>query len=176
MTNSIKLIDNILDSYKNIIGKDFNSYRNHVHRVFSVCKELDSLDKNEEKYAIAAVFHDLGIWTNNTFDYLEPSIILASNYLKSLGKADLVNEISAMIDMHHKITKYTGDHETTVETFRRADWIDVTKGVRLFGLKRTEYLRIKGHYPILGFHKFLVSQTLKNFLKSPFNPLPMFKK
>ena len=27
-----------------------------------------------EKIAVAAAFHDLGIWTNKTFDYIPPSI------------------------------------------------------------------------------------------------------
>jgi HD superfamily phosphodiesterase len=30
-----------------------------------------------EKIAAAAVFHDLGIWTDRTFDYIAPSIALA---------------------------------------------------------------------------------------------------
>jgi hypothetical protein len=31
-----------------------------------------------EKIAVAAVFHDLGIWTNKTFDYIAPSVALAA--------------------------------------------------------------------------------------------------
>jgi hypothetical protein len=34
---------------------------------------LDMKNGNEEKYAIAAVFHDIGIWTTHTIDYLDPS-------------------------------------------------------------------------------------------------------
>jgi len=81
-----------------------------------------------------------------------------------------------MIEMHHKSSKYEGDFTDTVETFRRADWIDVTMGSKLFGLSRKEYNGIKVQHPTLGFHQFLVIQTIKNFFKSPLNPLPMFKK
>lgn len=176
MKNSIRLIEKILNNYRNELGKDFEKYSNHVHRVFALCLELDTLENNIEKYAIAAVFHDLGIWTNNSFDYLEPSILLVNRYLNISGKSDLINEIEIMIDMHHKRTSYKGDYETTVEVFRRADWIDVTKGRILFGLPKTTYIKILNLYPTLGFHKFLIIEAIKYFLKSPLNPLPMFKK
>lgn len=176
MKNSKNLIGEILSHYQNIIGKDFETYRNHVHRVFALCLKLDSNNENQEKYAIASVFHDLGIWTDKTFDYLEPSITLATDYLKQSGKMSLEKEIVLMIDMHHKRSKYKGEHEETVEIFRRADWIDVTKGRKLFGMDKSEYIQILKNYPVLGFHKFLVIQALKNLFKSPFNPLPMLKK
>ena len=176
MKNSKIIIEEILSQYKNILGADFNTYRNHVHRVFALCLKIDPVGQNEEKYAIASAFHDLGIWTNDTFDYLEPSIALASNYLDQIGRKNWQEEISLIIDMHHKRSKYIGENEKTVETFRRADWIDVTKGLKLFGIPRVDYIGIKEEYPILGFHKFLVIQTFRNLLKSPFDPLPMFKK
>jgi hypothetical protein len=34
---------------------------------------------------IAACFHDLGIWTDHTFDYLSPSAGLARDYLQRYG-------------------------------------------------------------------------------------------
>ena len=34
-----------------------------------------------EKIATAAVFHDLEIWTDRTFDYLAPSIALVREHL-----------------------------------------------------------------------------------------------
>jgi hypothetical protein len=40
-----------------------------------------------EKLAAAAVFHDLGILTNKTFDYIVPSIALAREYLAARGRA-----------------------------------------------------------------------------------------
>ena len=37
--------------------------------------------------AIAAAFHDIGIWTAGTFDYLEPSVRVAAAYLTGTGRA-----------------------------------------------------------------------------------------
>lgn len=176
MKNTNKVIEELLSQNIKHLGKDFEKYKNHVYRVFTICVKMDDEKQNEEKYAIAAVFHDLGIWTNDTFDYLEPSIVLANNYLEAIGKSEWKDEIELMIDMHHKRSKYSGKYEKTVETFRRADWIDVTKGRKLFRFSKSEFDVITEQYPALGFHKFLVVQTIKNFFKSPLNPLPMFKK
>ena len=50
------------------------------------------------------------------------------------------------------------------------------------GLKNTNKVivallsKYKNDFPFLGFHKFLVVQTIKNLFRSPLNPLPMFKK
>ncbi len=176
MQNKSKTIDQILDQHKSPLDKDFTKYRNHVYRVFMLCQLLDNKKENIEKYAIASAFHDLGIWSDNTFDYLKPSILQAKKYLIDNNQEEWVDEISLMIDMHHKRSKYTGQFTTTVESFRRADWIDVTKGQLTFKVSKAEIKKTVEEYPVAGFHGFLVKQTLKNFLKSPLNPLPMFKK
>ncbi|MFT5823942.1 MAG: hypothetical protein ACI8ZM_005208 [Crocinitomix sp.] len=176
MKNSNNLIDQILDKSKIHLGKHFEKYKNHVYRVFIICQKLDTSQENTEKYAIASAFHDLAIWTDNTFDYLAPSINHAKKYLTDSNKEQWIAEISLMIDMHHKRSKYKGEFETTVEIFRRADWIDVTKGRISFNVPKDEIKKIAKEYPLLGFHRFLIVQTVKHFFKSPLNPLPMFKK
>lgn len=170
------IIEEILSQHRNVLGKDFDTYRNHVYRVFNICLKLDSEHQNEEKYAIVAAFHDLGIWTNNTFDYLEPSITLAKTYLEHTDNSDWQDEIASMIDMHHKMSKYAGKYEKTVETFRKADWMDVTMGTKRFGFPKSEFTQINQRFPTLGFHRFLIVQTMKNLFKPPLNPLPMFKR
>jgi hypothetical protein len=57
-----------------------------------------------EKIAVAAVFHDLGIWTNHTFDYIAPSVAIAREHLAARGMADWIPEVEAMIVDHHKVT------------------------------------------------------------------------
>lgn len=176
MSNENHIIENVLNQNRTYLGKHFDTYKNHVYRVFNLCQKLDHNQDNIEKYAIASVFHDLGIWTDKTFDYLDPSISLARKHLKESNKLQWIEEISLMIDMHHKRSKYKGNFKKTVENFRRADWIDVTKGRMNFNMNKEEIEKITKEYPLLGFHKFLFLQTLRQFLKSPLNPLPMFKK
>jgi hypothetical protein len=170
------LIENLLQKFQSAIGSDYDKYRNHVYRVFLNCLLLDNNKDNEDKYAIAAVFHDIGIWTNHTFDYLAPSIEQAKAYLTETNRKDWIEEIKHMIDNHHKLSSYKGKCSQTVETFRQADWIDVSLGILRFDADKQSIQLNKQKFPTLGFHKFLIKATTKNFFKHPANPLPMFKK
>jgi hypothetical protein len=169
------IIEEILLKFKPVTGKDHERYGNHVYRVFLNCLLIDAEKNNEEKYAIAAVFHDIGIWTNHTFDYLAPSIEQLSIYLEEKGKQHWTAEISQMIYWHHKISSYSGDFEMTVQTFRKADWIDVSRGLLRFGADKKKIKEITNKLPNRGFHLFLLKQTVKNFRKHPLNPIPVFK-
>lgn len=174
--DSNPIIEKILEAHRNLLKDDYKRYQNHVYRVFHLCLKLDMQTDNTDKYAIASAFHDIAIWTHNTFDYLQPSINQARDYLDLAGKPEWKDEISSMIDMHHKISRYFGPYEKTVETFRRADWIDVTKGGMNFNINKKEITELQLKFPLLHFHRFLLLQTVKNFFKNPLNPLPMFRK
>ena len=169
------IIDILLKNYKTVLKYDFTTYKNHVYRIYNYTILLDADKTNYDKYAIAAVFHDLGIFTHS-FDYLTPSIELATNYLKEINKKEWIEEICLMIDNHHKISFYKGDFAHTVEIFRKADWIDVTWGLKKYSLKKVNFKAIKKAFPNNGFHLFLLKQFLKWFVKHPLNPLPMFKR
>lgn len=177
MNFSNHIIDQLIQPYQSLIGADFDKYKNHVYRVYLNCKMLDDNPENEEKYAIASVFHDIGIWTDHTLDYLKPSIIKAKEYLNEMGKLLWMYEIALMIDMHHKTTKYQGKYEAIVEVFRKADWMDVSLGLLTFGADKQNIKTNQREYKNLGFHLFLLKAVTKNFLQRPFrNPLPMLKR
>lgn len=159
-----------------MLGRDFEKYHHHVYRVFSNCLLLDEVPDNREKYAITAVFHDIGIWTNHTFDYLDPSIALVKIYLNETGRPDWFSEISNMIYWHHKLSQYKGAHEKTVEIFRKADWMDVSWGLLNFGVERQKISVFRKRFPNAGFHLFLAKQSVRNFFRHPLNPLPVFKR
>lgn len=168
-------IEKLLNRFKPVMGYDFKKYKNHVYRVFLNCGLIDNDRSNEEKYAIAAVFHDIGIWTKHTIDYLEPSIEEAKNYLIETNRQELFEEISQMIYWHHKTKTYKGKFEKTIESFRKADWIDVSLGLITYGLDKQ---KIKANRKLLaneGFHWFLIKKIFRNFFRHPLKPLPMFK-
>lgn len=168
------IIEDLMHGFEPTIGTDFEKYRNHVYRVFLNCILQDDNPENAGKYAIAAVFHDIGIWTDHTIDYLSPSIVQLRKYLAATGKDDLGDEIACMIYWHHKISRYHGKFEHVTEVFRRADWADVTFGVVGFGLDSRALSHFRKMLPNKGFHVFLVKKLLLNFLKKPLKPLPMF--
>lgn len=175
MIQEHQLIETILGGYKIILKKDFPVYRNHIYRIFNYALLLDDDKNNMDKYAIAAVFHDIGIWTDS-FDYLEPSIALATEYLNKNDHQDWIEEVSLMIDNHHKISSYKGNNTETVNTFRKADWIDVVNGIKKFNLPKQDYREIQKLFSNKGFHLFLLKQWFQWFFKHPFNSLPMFKR
>jgi hypothetical protein len=70
-------VDTVLDEHASEMGHDFVPYRNHVYCLVNLCVAIVGGRTELEKIEVAAVFHDLGIWTNRTCDYLEPSAALA---------------------------------------------------------------------------------------------------
>lgn len=175
MKSNYENIDELLKPFKKVLNTDYEIYRNHVYRIYNYCILLDNLPENSIKYQIAAVYHDIGIWTHS-FDYLEPSIKLVTDYLIKSNQKELVEEITLMIDNHHKISAYSDKFTKTVEVFRKADWIDVSMGLLRFNLEKAPFIEVRTAYSVKGFHWFLVKQFLKYFIKHPLHPLPMFKK
>jgi hypothetical protein len=69
-----------------------------------------------------------------------------------------------------------GDHEKTVEVFRKADWIDVSLGLLTYGYDKQKIKAMRRRFPNAGFHWFLIKQSVQNLWKHPLNPLPVFKR
>lgn len=170
------IIPELLEPYRKALGPDFDGYRNHCLRMCNFCLALCGLgDKHEEKVAIAATFHDLGIWTGNTFDYLPHSMRLAGSYLRESGRNDWIEEILAMIEQHHKLTAYEENPEWLVEPFRKADLVDLSGGLIRFRLNDDFVREVLETFPNAGFHKTLVMLSWKRMKSHPRNPLPMMK-
>ena len=73
LLTSLPIVEEVLDDHASALRHDFIAYRNHVYRVVNLCIAIVGDSRIElEKIAVAAVFHDLGIWTNHTFDYMLP--------------------------------------------------------------------------------------------------------
>ena len=176
LVSRIATLDAILDDHAKALGADFTSYRNHTYRVANLCAAQASGGAEAlEKIGIAAAFHDLGIWTDHTFDYLQPSVRLAQAGLAAAGRGVWTPEITEMILEHHKVTRYRTNPGWLVEPFRRSDWIDVTRGALRFGTSRTLIANLYARWPSAGFHRRLVQLELGHLRKHPLNPLPVFR-
>jgi hypothetical protein len=171
----VPVLEELFRASAAVLGADLDGYRNHAHRVFHFARVLGAEGpESEHKLAIACHFHDLGIWTDHTFDYLEPSVALATAYLDEQGLSGWAAEISSVIREHHKVTS-AGEYGPLVEIFRRADWIDVSLGVRRFGVSRAFVREVRRAFPNRGFHRRLVALTLERLRSHPLSPLPMFR-
>jgi len=176
LVTNLAIVEEVLEIHASQVGHDRTAYRNHVYRVANLSVAIAGDARFDlEKVAIAAVFHDLGIWTNNTFDYIAPSVALAREYLEGRGMSDWSPVIEAMIADHHKVTSSRANPHLLVESFRRADWVDVTFGLRTFGLPRRYIAAVKAAWPDAGFHRRLVELTIDRWSKHPLSPLPMVK-
>jgi hypothetical protein len=172
--SSDPLIDEILSRYRSDLGIHYDLYRNHVYRVYYLTLLFDVDDSFDRRaLAIAAAFHDIGIWTAGTFDYLGPSIDLADRFATETDSEGSRSLISTIIGNHHKLTSYMA--ERTVESFRRADLIDLSMALVTFGLDRKLITEVGQQFPSLGFRRFILRQALKRFLRHPLSPLPMMR-
>lgn len=175
-TAELSIVDALIEPWFPVLGRDFSGCRNHCRRVYLFCCALSGAKGERRlKIAAAAAYHDLGIWTDGTFDYLEPSKRLVRTFLESSGKTEWVDEIEAMIEEHHKVTPWTSKPEWLVESFRQADWIDVTLGLLNFGLDRRFIHEILRSHPNAGFHPSLARLTFERMKTHPKDPLPMLK-
>lgn len=179
--NNAPILDEVIEQWRVALGADLDAYRNHCYRVlnFSLALYPEGLAQETpdvlDKFSIAVAFHDLAIWTEQTFDYLAPSRRLAADYLTSKNLTSWRVEIEAMIENHHKISRYRAQPHWLVETFRRADWVDVTRGRRRFGLDKGFITEVLGHFPNAGFHRRLITLTKERLRRHPFSPLPMMR-
>lgn len=172
---NIPLLEEILGQWKTIIGEDYEGYKNHVYRMVQCCFALhDCTEEEQEKIIIAACFHDIGLWTENTVDYIPPSIPPALEYLRKNNLKDWSAEIELMISEHHKMREYQGDYPL-VELFRKGDLVDFSLGSVRFGIAKDHIKNLKSTFPNAGFHKMLLKRATLWFFRHPLNPAPMMK-
>lgn len=170
------MMDALLEPYAGLLGRQFTPYRNHACRVASFFRMMSHAEGEAlEKLAIAAAFHDLGIWTARTFDYIEPSVSLAAQHVSTSRNREWSDEIAAMIRLHHKVTPCPDDVSPAVELFRRADWVDVSAGALRFGLSPKAVAEVRRAFPLAGFHCLLFRLALRRLVTHPMSPLPMLR-
>lgn len=180
--SSISLLEELLAPWQSLIGADYPGYRHHLYRMVHCCvalkghASLAECDEQElQKICIAACFHDIGIWINNTVDYIGPSLPPARAYLQEHGLTAWTDEVVLMISEHHKLRRYRDPAYPLVEIFRQGDLVDFSLGLMRFGLEKGFIARLKTTFPNAGFHSMLVRRASKWFLRHPLNPAPMMK-
>ncbi len=168
------LIDQILEKYSRDLSRDYAAYRNHAQRVYHICMALGG-QAFEWQLAVAAAFHDLGLWTNDTWDYLDPSVRLAEIYCKEQGQSDHFPEIKEIIIHHHKISRYKGPFPAA-EFLRKADLVDLSFHRIKYSIPRNMLDQLSNSFPFAGFHQVLWKMFLANLRKNPLRPMPMMRR
>ena len=146
------------------------TYRNHVYRCINYHQLL--LGESLPDFALLAwVAHDLGIWTAGTFDYLAPSADLASGHADEFGITE-TERLQRLITEHHRL-RPSDDRMT--ETFRKADLVDVSRGLLRGGIRRSTVKAVVAQRPYRGFHAFLAKGLTSYAARHPLRPLPMMR-
>jgi hypothetical protein len=169
------IIAEILDARSALLGEARVPYEGHAYRVFNFCRALHGAGADDDAIAVASAFHDLAVFPDGNLDYLEPSIAMMREWAITSGRSALAAEAALMIDMHHKLSRYTGEHQDLVEPFRQADLIDVALGAIRFGLPKEFVRDVRVRFPNAGFHGALVGVIGRWIVRHPTNPLPVFK-
>src|SRR5665647_1115347 len=123
-------LDDLLQPWHDALGRDRRAYENHVRRILALCESVAAAaavpasDEVRHAWLVAAAFHDLGIWSAGTWDYLDPSVALAQAWLTEHEQDELVPLVTRMIREHHGL-RPRGPATDPVEIFRRADVVDV---------------------------------------------------
>ncbi|MBB3036962.1 hypothetical protein [Hoyosella altamirensis] len=174
-------IERRLEPWSSALGADRTAYSHHVLRVLGLCDLLwerspdsEIPPSGREEYLTALAFHDLGIWSAGTMDYLGPSVALAHQWLDEHGQGHHRAAVAQMIEHHHKL-RPAGRAISPVEIVRRADLIDVTLGLIAFGIPRRKYRDLLHAFPDAGFHPKLVKMIGGRFLAHPLSPMPMIR-
>ncbi|MFI5715487.1 hypothetical protein [Nocardia sp. NPDC051750] len=169
VTVSHPIVDVVLDHYRPALGSQEVMYRNHVYRCLNYQRLL--LGEIPDTAALAWAVHDLGIWTAETVDYLEPSAELATQWCDCLDIDDAPT-VATLVRDHHRIRPV---RDELAETFRRADRIDVSYGRIRGRLSATTVSRVVSELPYAGFHRFLATRIGSYALRHPRRPLPMLR-
>ena len=170
VTTSNEIVDAVLARHASDLGDSAPTYRNHVLRSLNYQELLQGRDVTSEA-ALAWAVHDLGIWTAGTFDYLDPSAALAERYADELGVTQPERSVQ-MVQQHHKLRAHADEE---IETFRKADLIDVSRGLIRFGISRSEVRAVVRALPYCGFHRFLAKGLTAHAVRHPTKPAPMMR-
>ena len=163
ITTERRRVEDLFAPFVEVIGADLPGYRNHVYRAITYAMHfLNNAAEFEQLVETAFVYHDIGLWTHRMMAYLQPSeeLALADNRKHDWGLDPMA--LRGAIHWHHKISRYTGDHQEVIEACRKADWIDASMGRLRKGLTRENIAKVQSAFPNLGFHKSLIRLARDN--------------
>ncbi|SCY58105.1 HD domain-containing protein [Desulfoluna spongiiphila] len=174
--DSIPLVDELFDRWQGPLASEYQGYRNHVYRMLHFCFALGACTETDrEKLCVAGVFHDMGLWIEDTFDYIPASIPPAMQYLRRRNLDAWSDEVALMISEHHKLRPYRDMAYPLVEVFRKGDLVDVSLGLCRFGIDKAFIRDVRAHFPNAGFHLNLSKRAARWFVRHPLDPVPMMK-
>ncbi|MGZ6098351.1 MAG: HD domain-containing protein [Myxococcaceae bacterium] len=169
-------LEQMLEEWAPALGSARVAYGGHAYRVLNYSRALLGSARHDEELALAAAFHDLGIWSDRTFDYLPPSVERAEAFRRERAPGLGAELIAKLIRNHHVLRPLrTGPDPAVQEAFRRADLVDVSRGQLRAGLPPRLVREVVERFPYAGFHGVLVRTAFAWAVRHPLRPLPMVR-
>ncbi|REH37740.1 hypothetical protein DFR26_1522 [Paraperlucidibaca baekdonensis] len=172
-------LEAVLNDWREVIGTEFQAYSNHCYRVlngaYALLEAHDlATDEHLQTIGFALGFHDLGIWSDADFDYLQPSGERAQQAMAALEwPLARQQQVLSIIARHHQFTAVLD--EPLTEAVRQADWCDVSLGLMRGGIAKARWRQISKRFANAGFHQFLLRKGSAHALRHPLRPMPMLR-
>ena len=127
----------------------------YIECSISVWHSVPAPKKKRPSWTIVACFHDIGLWSAHTVDYIPPSVSEVKRYLSETGRQEWSEEIGLMVEMHHKARTYKTDRYPLVELFRKGDLATTSPLVSLsLAFLPPTVREVKKAIANNGFHRF----------------------
>lgn len=169
-------IEEMAARWSGALGSARGAYSGHAYRVLNYARALIDSEKHDEDFALAAAYHDLGIWSDRTFDYLAPSTERAEHFRREAAPGMDAELLRRLIQDHHLLRRPRDGVEPGLrDAFRRADLVDVSRGRLRSGLPANFVRDVVGRFPYRGFHGTLVRTAVRWAFRHPLRPLPMIR-
>jgi hypothetical protein len=170
-------IDGVLESWMQRLGTDFAGYRNHVYRVFNYARVLTKdAGRDSEIIAVASAFHDLGVWTHSTLDYLEP-IRAPCHRARVRRRAPNVGAYDRADDRHAPqaaaVSRRGGTARRGIPA--RGPLRPRVRGAVRAGVDRGYARELNARFPDEGFRGGIARLLLGWMVTHPRRPLPMMR-
>lgn len=119
---------------------------------FNFCLALPFLHRRrEDQVGNCTCFHDIGLWSAHTVDYIPPSVSEVKGTYPGAGRNEWSEEIGLMVEMHHKVRTYKTERYPLVGLFRKGDLVDFSLGLFKFGIPPAYVREVKKAIPNNGF-------------------------
>ena len=170
------VIEDALDAWDAALASARPAYRGHAYRVFNYARALLGTEARDDALAVASAFHDIGIWTDGTWDYIAPSMARAAEFIASRLPGAPTSLVTDLIANHHRLRRVRGGTDPDVaEAFRRADLADVSLGIVRSGIPAELVKDAAAAFPYAGFHAGLIRAATPWIIRHPWNPFPMMR-
>jgi hypothetical protein len=170
------VIDDVMAAWAPALGAARSSYRGHAYRVYNFARAIFGSGRCDDALAVASAFHDLGIWSDGTFDYIAPSAQRAVDFVAAERPDVPAQLVRDAIENHHRLRPVReGNEPAVIEAFRRADLADVSLGVLRGGLDAGFVREVVAAFPFAGFHGVLAKVAAGWIVRHPLRPLPMMR-